>query len=90
VGAVKICPQCGTRLQETRDADLADLITLLALCRDALDKGHGDLARAVLHLIIEHQRELGRRARDLARRLAQQMAEADRERHGDSDPGQTI
>jgi hypothetical protein len=50
-------------------------MALLALARDALDRGHGDLARAVLHLVVEHQGELGLRSRNLARRLAEQMAE---------------
>ena len=69
------CPNCGAQLDPMRGANLADLMTLLALVRDALDQGYGDLARAVLHLLVEHREGLGLRSRNLARRLAQQMAE---------------
>jgi hypothetical protein len=75
---VATCPNCGAQLKPQRIGNLPDLITLLALCRDALDAGHGDLARAVLHLIVEHQAALGLRSRNLARRLAEQMAERER------------
>jgi hypothetical protein len=78
------CPNCGAELPPQIPANLPDLIALLALCRDALDRGHGDLARAVLHLVIEHQGKLGLRARNLARRLAEQMAE--REQPPDEPP----
>jgi hypothetical protein len=80
---MRTCPNCGATLDAMRGANLPDLITLLALCRDALDRGHGDLARAVLHLVIEHQGDLGMRSRNLARRLAEQMAEQERERQQD-------
>jgi hypothetical protein len=72
------CPNCGAQLPPQRPANLPDLITLLALCRDALDRGHGDLAHAVLSLVIEHQGSLGLRSRNLARRLAEQMAKRER------------
>jgi hypothetical protein len=72
------CPNCGTQVPLQKTANLPDLIALLTLCRDALDRGHGDLARAVLHLIVEHQGLLGLRSRNLARRLAEQMAERER------------
>jgi hypothetical protein len=60
-------------------SDVADLIALLALCRDCIDTGRPDLARTVLHVIVEHQANLGERSRDLARHLAEQMAEEERE-----------
>jgi hypothetical protein len=66
------------RPKPLRGGNLTDMVTLLTLCRDALDRGHGDLARAVLHLVVEHQGELGLRSRNLARTLAEQMAERDR------------
>jgi hypothetical protein len=72
------CPNCGAQLPPQTPANLPDLIALLALARDALDRGHGDLARAVIHLVVEHQGSLGLRSRNLARRLAEQMAERER------------
>jgi hypothetical protein len=75
---MRTCPHCGGYLKPETVANLPDLITLLALCRDALDQGHGDLARAVLHLVIEHKTKLGLQSRNLARRLAEQMAERER------------
>ena len=74
------CPNCGATIKPPTPANLPDLIALLALARDALDRGHGDLARAVLHLVVEHQGKLGLRSRNLARRLAEQMAEREQER----------
>jgi hypothetical protein len=74
------CPHCGRYVEPPKIGNLPDLIALLALCRDALDRGHGDLARAVLHLVIEHQGSLGLRSRNLARRLTEQVAERERER----------
>jgi hypothetical protein len=75
---VATCPNCGAQLPPQRPANLPDLITLLALARDAIDVGHPELARAVLHVTVEHQGELGLRSRNLARRLAEQMAERER------------
>jgi hypothetical protein len=75
---VPTCPNCGAQLPPQRPANLPDLIALLALVRDALDAGYGDLARAVLHSVVEHQDSLGLRSRNLARRLAEMMAERER------------
>jgi hypothetical protein len=72
---VRTCPHCGAQLDPMRGVNLEDLVALLALCRDALDRGHGDLARAVLELVVEHQGKLGLRSRNLAKRLTQEMAE---------------
>jgi hypothetical protein len=83
VMAPRHCPHCGGYIPPERDANLPDLMVLLTLCRDALDQGHGDLCRAVLHLIVEHRTRLGLRSRNLARRLAAQMAERDRAQSDD-------
>jgi hypothetical protein len=82
---VKTCPHCGAKLDPMKGANLADLLTLLALCRDAIDRGHGDLARAVLHLVVEHQGALGLRSRNLARRLIEQVAEREHHEGGNDD-----
>ena len=74
-GTVRTCPNCGVVLPPGRPGNWPDLLALLALCRDALDKGYPDLVRAVLHVIVEHDQDQGRRARDLARRLAEQLAQ---------------
>jgi hypothetical protein len=75
------CPHCGVTLKPERVANLDDLVRLLALCRDCIDTGRPDLARTVLHVIVEHRAELGLRTRNLARHLAEQMEK----RGGDDD-----
>jgi hypothetical protein len=84
VMAPRTCPHCGGHVPPDRIINLPDLMALLALCRDALDKGHGDLTRAVLHSLVEHQQSAGVRARNMARRLVEMMAE--REQQGRSTP----
>jgi hypothetical protein len=72
---MRACPHCGGTLPPERVGNLPDLIALLALARDAIDIERSDLARAVLHLVVEHQGSLGIRSRNLARRLAEQMTD---------------
>jgi hypothetical protein len=72
---VRICPNCGATLDPMRGADLDDLVMLLRVCRDAIDAGRADLARSVLHLVVEHQGDLGVRSRNLAKTLGEQIGD---------------
>jgi Trp operon repressor len=71
---VTACPNCGERLKPMRGANLDDLLTLLAVIRDALEAGYPDLAAMVLHLLLEHRGQLGLRSRNYAALLREQMA----------------
>lgn len=62
----------------TRVANTDDLMTLLAVVRDALEAGHGDQAAMVLRLLLEHRGALGLRSRTYATLLREQMAERER------------
>jgi len=70
---VRTCPHCGGTLKPMREANLDDLLTLLALVRDALVAGHPTLAVTVLSLVVEHKTGLGLRSRSYADMIREQM-----------------
>jgi hypothetical protein len=72
---VRTCPNCGARLDPMRGVNLDDFLVLLALCRDAIDQDQAPLARGVLTLMLDQRGAVGLKSRNLARRLAEQMAE---------------
>ena len=70
---VRTCPHCGATLKPMREANLDDLLTLVALVRDALVAGHPTLAVTILGLLAEHKTGLGLRSRKYADMIREQM-----------------
>jgi hypothetical protein len=77
----------GAASRPLRGANLDDFLALLEGIRDALAAGHGDLATAVLHPLLEHRGALGKRSRAAAALLRSQLAE--RGQHPRSRPDET-
>ena len=63
-----------------REANLDDLMTLMALVRDALVAGHPTLAVTILTLPVEHKTGLGLRSRSYADMIREQMDADERDR----------